>query len=127
GLTALQGRFRFTKIGTEDLREGLQTASGKDLTAYFREWLYGTALPEIEYRERVQPAAGGFHTSVDVRARNLPGPVPLALSVAYPGGRATRTVVLPPEGGTFVLETPKKPGKVDVNGDRGLLARIKRQ
>src|SRR6185503_20039175 len=101
--------------------------SGKDLAPYFREWVYGTALPEIVYREHVQSAGGLFRTTDEVRAQHLPGPVPLALSVPYTGGRATRTVMVPPEGGTFVVETPKTPGRVDVNGDRGLLARIKRQ
>jgi aminopeptidase N len=127
GLTDVQQRFRFGKAGTDDLREALEKASGKDLAPYFREWVYGTALPEIQYREHVQSGSGGFRTSVDVRAQHLPGPVPLALSVPYPGGRATRTVFVPPEGGTFVVETPKRPGRVDVNADRGLLARVRRQ
>jgi hypothetical protein len=127
GLTDVQQRFRFAKAGTEDVREALQKASGKDLAPYFQEWVYGTSLPELEYREHVQSSSGTFRTSVEVRARHLPGPVPLALSVPYPGGRAVRTVVVPPEGGTFVVETPKRPGGVDVNADRGLLARIKKR
>jgi hypothetical protein len=127
GLTALQARFRFGKIGTDDLREALEAASGKDLSPYFREWVYGTALPEIEYRQRVEASPGGFRTSVAVRAHNLPGPVPMEVAVAHSGGRESRMVVLPPEGATFVVETSHSPRRVEVNADRGLLARVKRR
>jgi aminopeptidase N len=126
-VAALQSRFRFAKAGTEDLREALEAASGKQLAPYFAEWVYGTSLPEIEYSQRVEAASGGFRTSLAVRARNLPGPVPLEVAVAHGGGREARTVLLPPDGGTFVVETRETPRRVDVNADRGLLARIKKK
>jgi hypothetical protein len=53
--------------------------------------------------------------------------VPLEVAVAHGGGREARTVLLPPDGGTFVVETRETPRRVDVNADRGLLARIKKK
>jgi hypothetical protein len=46
-LTALQRDHRFGKIGTEHLRAALEKESGMALDPYFREWVYGTALPEL--------------------------------------------------------------------------------
>ena len=63
---------------------------------------------------------------VQVQARDLPGAVPLELSVAYRGGRTVERVELEPAGGSWTLETPAPPGKLEVNGDRGLLVRIQK-
>jgi hypothetical protein len=127
GLSSLQARFRFAKAGTEDLREALESASGKDLSGYFQEWVYGTTLPEIEYSHQVERLPSGFRARIGVRARHVPGPVPLEVAVDHAGGRVARTVLLPPEGGTFTVETATAPRRVELNADRGLLARIKRR
>ncbi len=121
-----QTQHRFAKAGTEDLREALETASGKDLEPYFREWVYGTALPVLRLSHRTERTAGGFRTTIEVRPRNLPGPVPLQLDVTHDLGRESRSVTLSPEGGSWTVESVGAPRKVEVNGDRTLLARLER-
>jgi aminopeptidase N len=125
-LVQFQAEHRFSKAGSDDLREALQAASGKELEAYFHDWVYGTRLPSLHVSSRSAKAPSGFETVVDVRAQHLPGPVPVEVSVDYPGGRAARKVLLAPEGGRFTIETPGMPGKVEVNSDRGLLATIEK-
>jgi hypothetical protein len=57
-----------------------------------------------------------------VNPSNLPGPVPLELTVTHDGGRKSMRVTLLPTGGTFSIDTPAPPRKVEINADRGLLA-----
>jgi aminopeptidase N len=127
GLTALQARFRFHKAGTDDLREALEAESGHPLSAYFDAWVFGTALPSLEVSRRHEPGGPPYRTHVSVRVQGLPGPVPLELGLPYPGGRETRTVELSPDGGAWTLETAGPPGKLEVNTNQGLLARISRK
>ncbi len=119
-------KHRFGKAGTDDLREALEEASGKDLSRYFESWIFGTALPVLRYTTRTQAAASGYLTLIEVRPRDLPGPVPLQIVVTTAGGRQESTVSLPPEGGRFTVATGEAPRKVEINDDRTLLARVVR-
>lgn len=120
----VQERHRFRKIGTHHVQEALQEASGRELGPYFQEWVYSTLLPHLEVTRKVENA--GNVTAVEVRARDLPGPVPLLLTVVHTGGRTSRTVTLDPQGGRFEFATKGSVARVEVNEDRGLLATVGR-
>jgi hypothetical protein len=124
---ALQRDHRFDKIGTAAVRAALERASGRDLRAYFDEWVYGTSLPELRLATRSHRGTDGYRTEITVRGTALPGPVPLEITVAHPGGTEVRTVSLAPEGGTWTVDTPGRPRRVEVNASRGLLARVRRE
>jgi hypothetical protein len=127
GLASLQKDHRLGKAGTEDVRRALEKASGLDLRPYFESWVYGTTLPALTVSQRTEAGQGGFRTVVDIAARDLPGPVPLEITVGQPRRPVVKVVSLPREGGRFVLETPSRPGRLSFNDDRGLLARIERK
>ena len=124
GVMGLQTGNRFGKIGTDEVRAALEAASGLDLRPYFTEWVYGTALPELRLATRSSPGGEGYRTEITVHGRDLPGPVPLEVAVAHPAGTEVRTVSLEPEGGSWTVDTPGPPRRVDVNAGRGLLARV---
>jgi len=121
GVRALQEQHRFGKVGTADLQAALQEASGRDLRPYFDAWVYGIALPQIDYATHAKGKGSGHGTTVTVTARDLPGPVPLLLSAYRGGQRETQRVTLDPAGGSFSFDRPGV-GRVEVNEDRGLLA-----
>jgi hypothetical protein len=123
-LTSIQSAHRYGKVGAEHVRAALEKESGLNLEPYFREWIYGTAVPELRVSHRVTGTAGAFRTAVSVVPRNLPGPVPLDIAAVYPGGREEMRVILPPEGGTFTIATGVRPRRVEVNGGATILARI---
>jgi hypothetical protein len=76
-------------------------------------------------RQRLEGASGAFRLVVEITTRDLPGPVPLQIAYTQGGRREVRTVTLPPEGGRFAFDAPARPGRVEVNADRGLLVFIK--
>ena len=119
----MQERHRFAKVGTLQVQQVLEEVSGRSLGAYFQQWVYGTLLPHFEVSRKVDHVDGN-RVMVDVRARDLPGPVPLLLSVVHTGGRASRTVTLEPQGGQFEFDTKGSVTRVEVNEDRGLLATV---
>jgi len=123
-LVAFQAEHRFAKAGTAHLEEAFERASGRDLSAYFREWVYGTRLPRLRLAHRTEPEGAGFRTLVEVGATDLPGTVPLEIAVVHRSGREMRTVMLEPGGGSFTVETADRPRKVELNGDRDLLLTI---
>jgi aminopeptidase N len=125
-LHALQEEFRFRKAGTGDVRRALEKASGRDLLPYFREWVKGTALPAIEYRHAQRPASGGHETVLEVKAQDLPGPVPMTVTLTYGNEREERVIQLEPQGGRWTFQTPAPVRRVELNADRGLLARVRR-
>ena len=126
GARAFLQEHRYRKADTEDLRESFEGASGLDLGPYFRRWIYETGLPAVSWTSTTRSAASGFSTTVDVRPRNFPGPLPLTISVATVLGTETRTVTLAPEGGSFTVDTRELPRRVALNEDRGLLVQVER-
>jgi hypothetical protein len=113
---------RFGKVGTDDLQSALERETGLDLAPYFRQWIFGTALPRLRYSHRTARAGEAHRTTIEVNAENVPGPIPLELAVTHQIGRAVLHVVLPPQGGRFSVDTPTEPRKVEINADRGVLA-----
>jgi len=126
GARAFLERHRYAKAGTDDLREAFEQASGQDLTAYFERWIYGTGLPTLAWSSRTETSAGGSRTTVEVRPEALPGPLPLEIAVYTDDGREARRVMLDPAGGSWIIDAPRAARRVELNGDRGLLARLER-
>lgn len=127
GARTFLDRHRFGKAGSEDLRRALEEAGGMDLRPYFERWVYDTGLPRLRYTARNETApGGGFRTTVEVRPEGLPGRVPLEIALVLGARREARTFALEPAGGSFVLESAERPRRVDLNEDRGLLARVER-
>jgi aminopeptidase N len=127
GARAFLESHRYAKAGTEDFREALEKASGRDLRAYFERWVYATGLPRLTFATHTRPAeGGGFRTRVDVKADDLPGEMPLEVTLVGSSGREAHRVALGSAGGSFDFDTMERPRRVLLNEDRGLLARVKR-
>jgi hypothetical protein len=125
-LTAFQAAHRFDKAGTDDLRNALEDASGRDLGPYFETWVYRTTMPQVTYSSRSQASGTGYRTTVDARVEGLPGPMPVMVSVTTPAARQDHVVSLDPGGSTWTFDTPE-PARAELNTDRGLLAHIRRR
>jgi len=119
-------RHRFAKAGTEDLRAALEEASGLDLGPYFEKWIYGTGLPRILWTARTVTTQEGARTTVEVQPEELPGPLPLQISLDARDGRQVKRVELDPSGGSWTIDTPDPPRRVGINEDRGILAETKK-
>ncbi len=77
-------KFKNDNVVTEDLRNAFQESTGKDLSRFFNEWIYGAGYPEFEVSynyddqnkklilvvkqtQKELPAVGVFHTKIPVQ------------------------------------------------------------
>jgi aminopeptidase N len=123
GLRAYQQKYRFQKAGTPQLREVLSEVGGRDLTPYFESWIYGTELPALAFTSETKGSPHGYRTTVTVRTKELPGPVPVTITLQEAGEGEERVETLKPAGGQWIYVTPRPPRKVQVNADQRILAR----
>ena len=111
GARAFLEGHRFAKAGTEDLREALEKASGRDLRPYFERWIYDTGLPRAALTRHTQPRRRRLPHAVDVRPSRLPGRCrSRSRSCGAPARDAARR--LGPDGGSFTFETRARPRRV---------------
>ena len=125
-LADFQATHRFGKVGSDDWQRALEKASGRDLGAYFQSWVHRTEMPRVAFSTRSERVASGYRTTVSATVQDLPGPVPVQVSLSTPDGRDDRTVTLEPGGSTWTFDTAG-PARVELNDDRALLARIERR
>jgi hypothetical protein len=128
GLQRFQQTYRFAKAGTGDFRECLEQAANLDLTPYFESWIYGTELPRLRLSyasagRTEGPDSPAFRTTVTIDAKELPGPLPVEITLRHPEGRETHVETMTSAGASWEYRTPSEVRGVQINEDRALLAR----
>jgi len=126
GTRAFLDEHRYGKATTRDLRAALEEAGGRDLEPYFDRWIYGTGLPTLLWTSGTRKTPEGYETTVQVQPEDLPGPLPLELSLETRGDRTVRRVVLEPAGGSWTIVTPDPVRGVHIDENRGILAERKK-
>jgi aminopeptidase N len=116
GLREVQAQYRFQTLTTVDLRLGLETVSGKELTPYLAQWVHGTTLPTVDWSYRAARDSEEWMTTVTVTPRDLPGPLPLEIVAETPEAVETTRDTLLPQGGVFSLRTRALPREVEIRG-----------
>jgi aminopeptidase N len=107
---------------TADLRFALEAASGRDLAAFFRQWLYRPGIPELRLEWRWAEAAG--EAVVDVAQVQAAEPFELDIDLALVAGarRERRTLTLRGAAQSFRIRLPFAPDAVEADPDGWLLA-----
>jgi aminopeptidase N len=78
-------------VVTNDLRQAMEEAAGKSLERFFEQWVYGTGLPDIVVRHRVE----GDEVVIELEQRqDAPWSFPLQVAVETTRGRESRRVEL---------------------------------
>ncbi|HYM25986.1 MAG TPA: M1 family aminopeptidase [Vicinamibacterales bacterium] len=120
GLRRFYRESRFQKTGTESLRAAMEAESGRTLSRFFEQWIYGSSLPKLRVSYRVE----GAELVLQIEQLNDVFDVPVSLSLDY-GDRRT-TVVVPVTERT-VERRVKLTGMlhgVDFTKDDGTLAEV---
>jgi aminopeptidase N len=109
---------------TDDLRFALEAASGRDLAAFFRQWLFRPGLPELRLEWRWDEAAG--EAVVDVAQVQAGEAFDLDLELALLAGARSerRSVALRGPAESFRLRLPFAPEAIEADPDGWLLATI---
>jgi len=66
-LAAYRAQYGFGSATTEQLRDVCEAVSGRDLDAFFQQWIYGEYYPAYAYEWWFAPEGGGTRVSLRVR------------------------------------------------------------
>lgn len=129
GLRAYLEAHRGGSASTRDLQAAMEEASGRDLTAFFDEWVYGLGYPTYETSWRSRAVPGGRY-QLDLRVRQTqPTPTvfttPLEVEAFGPNGaRVRQRVEVAGKDSTASLCLSFEPTSVRVDPDNRVLGTV---
>jgi hypothetical protein len=115
---------RFTKAGTDDLRQAFEAETGRDWSAFFEQWIYGSELPRLSSTSRVQDADGDRRVVVRLEQPDRVFEFPVTVTVQFTDG-TTRDEVVAVRAASVehVIPVDRPVRAVHVNRDRGAMLR----
>ena len=130
GARAYQATYRHATALTDDFRHAVERASGRDLKAFFDQWLTRPGFPELTTAWRWDAAAGRTVLTVTQSGRFGLFAFPLTVELLGDDGVARRVTVRVPaqREATLPLDAAPRlgraPARVRIDPDADLLARI---
>ncbi|OGD11554.1 MAG: hypothetical protein A2W20_04725 [Candidatus Aminicenantes bacterium RBG_16_66_30] len=120
GLRSFFERNKFRAARTGDFMKAMESASGRDLQAFFKGWFSAWELPEVRTTRSETAVAEGVR--VDIRLIQTKGQFVFPLWVEWvSGGRTGRTMFVVDETTeTLSLTLPRRPDKIRINPDRAV-------
>jgi hypothetical protein len=122
GLRTFYAEWRFRKAGTDDFRQVMEAASGRDLSRFFETWIYGAGIPQVSFRTQVR------NDQAELRFETRePVDVAIGVTILYASGR-TEDVLVPLAGKVTVTSVPlaERVRSITANADHGALVEIRR-
>ncbi len=125
GVRRFYSEWRFKKAGTDDFRQAMEAATGRDLGPFFEAWIFGVTIPRVAFSYR-SPDANSI--VVKLEHRGDIAPVPITVTVTYTSGE-TESVVVPLTDRVAERKIPVKGAlrKVEANEDNAALVEIEKQ
>ena len=124
GLKNFYAENRFKKAGTDDLRQAMERASGRDLNRFFERWIYDNGIPRLRYSTAVEGSEliVRFEQSGDIYD------VPVTIAVTYTDNQTSEFIVIANEAAS-VASFPLKGTlrSVEANPDGAAIAVIEKK
>jgi hypothetical protein len=125
GVRGFWSANRFRVASWDDLRGAFERASGKDLAAFFRQWLVRPGAPSLRIAAaEARPVAGGWRLSVTLEQGGSAYALAVPLMIRTRGGDLARTVDVSRDRETAVLELPAEPLQITLDPDLRLMRRL---
>lgn len=123
GVGAFYKQWKFKKAGTDDFRQVMERASGRDLSRFFETWIYGASIPRVKFGVHV--AAGSALVRFEQRAD--PVDVPITVTIVYGSGDTEEVIIALADKMTERTLPLKGPVRsITANADNGALVEIER-
>ncbi len=123
-LDAYRASWAYRSAVTEDFRDVCEAVSGRDLDAFFQQWIYGEYYPQYAAAWTSAPAAGGgFDVTVTLRQTQSWQLFTMPVDLRVTTGSGATTFVVPDSlaSQTFVLHVADAPVAVAVDPDDWIL------
>ncbi len=124
--------YAWREASTADFQKVAEAHYGQRLDWFFNQWIYGTELPEFEWRPIVtQQPDGRWQVEVTVTTKNVSPefqmPIPLTILMTDDYHTTTRLFVDQPTQKFMISDLPHKPEKFVFNSFRSVLCKEKQK
>jgi aminopeptidase N len=114
---------------TEDFQRNMEAASGRNLSYFFSEWIYGENYPHYNVSMNSSDAGNGFYnTTVKIEQTVNTNPafftMPIDIKLFFDEGDTTFTVFNNAQVQSYTFATKKKANIFRVDPDRKILCRV---
>jgi aminopeptidase N len=122
GLQHYYIRFKNSNVSTSDFRQVMEEASGKNLTAFFNQWLYQVGHPVLTGSWVYQEAAQAVELTL-TQTTQTPFQFPLEIGIYYENEEVPviEKIFTDKISGKFNLKTTRKPAKIALDPNVNLL------
>ena len=117
---------QFRSASWDDIKTIFEKQSGKDLSAFFKQWLDGKGLPEVRVEKAsVLRKSGKFEIAIDVIRKNSDIPLELPVTVSYRwGGGKKDVMVLDADKKSISLLVDEEPATAVIDGEYDLARKL---
>jgi aminopeptidase N len=119
-------QYQYGACTTEQFRDLCESVSGRDLHAFFQQWVYEEGFPFYHYGWTYEPGAGGYEISLDIEQlqTNHVFTMPIQVTVTTPAGDTTLVVEDSLAAQSFTLVVDGEPTAVELDKDEWILRMI---
>ncbi len=113
---------KFKSAEVHQLRLAFEEVTGQDLNWFFNQWYFGSGHPQLDITYGYDSIAQKAHVFIKQIQEGNPFKLPIAIDV-YNNGNSTRhNVWVENKTDTFSFASPSKPGLINVDADKILVA-----
>jgi aminopeptidase N len=122
--------FKFKTVTTEQFRDFCEQISGKDLHAFFQQWIYQGGVPFYSYMWESKPSTDGKGYELNVALKQVQGngtvfQMPIDLTITTASGERTIVVENNQASQFYTLHVDEKPVDVILDRDNWILKQVK--
>jgi hypothetical protein len=126
GLALYRANHLYGSATTEQLQAAMETVSGRDLTTFFQQWIYGEYFPVYNYTWAAGPGPDEITVTITQEQTNTGVfTMPVQLRVVTTTGTSDYTVENDQLVQDFVLTVSGTPESVLLDPDRWILRQVK--
>jgi aminopeptidase N len=126
GLALYRGNHEYGSATTADLQAALESISGRDLEAFFQQWIYGEYFPIYEMGWTNGPGAGEITVDIDqVQTNTGVFTMPVPLSITTDLGTEVVKVENDQASQSFVIPVSGTVQSVELDPDRWILRQVR--
>jgi len=122
GIRTYYQRYQGGNAVTKDLRRVMEEVSGKDLEAFFQQWIFTAGHPKLTMKWEYDEVNKKVNVSL-LQKQEKPFHFPLEIGILYPEGKAVkvRSVEVQQATHEFSFDVDKKPIKLELDPNVWLL------
>ena len=125
GVREFWRRYRFRTASWADLRKSFEAASGRDLGAFFAQWLDRTGAPSLRIAHaEADEGAGGYRVRVALAQERPAYRLRVPVAVRSAGGQALHNFDVERDAASFTFASAGKPVELALDPDLRLFRRL---